>query len=96
MATLLELVRNAEECVTWRPDSTPMCTKGEFGATVKLLGTTRIYVLRGEYDDPGAEIVRRVDFIPDSFGGGRRYLAYIGGGLVGGAPTRYNDVDGWH
>lgn len=64
-------------------DSTP---DGHFGVTVKLLGVTTAYLLRGELGAEDATIVERTEY-PEP-GSGRTPNRYVGGGLKGGAWSR--------
>ncbi|WP_159600533.1 hypothetical protein [Agromyces humi] len=83
-STLADIRKSSERPVrTFVDDTTP---DGHFGASAKIVGLATVYILKGELDDPAAQIVERTEY--HMVGAPRRY---IGRGLKGGQLTLQRD-----
>ena len=81
--TNLKDLWNSAESDLWTHDE-PALPADIFTATVKVLGITTIYILRGEQGDDLAEVIGRVELPLLTRGDEGPALGYRGAGLKGG------------
>lgn len=83
MATLADIKKAAESNVSvFVDDATPA---GHFGATVKILGITTVYLLEGTKDDDNAVIKGRMELPSIADAHKKRAVDFVvGSGLKGG------------
>jgi len=82
MTNLKDLWNNAESDL-WTHDE-PALPADIFTATVKVLGITTIYILRGEQGNDLAEVIGRIELPLLTRGEEGPVLGYRGNGLKGG------------
>lgn len=82
MTKLKDLWSNAESDL-WTHNE-PNLPEDIFSATVKVLGITTIYILRGEESNDEAEVIGRIELPQLTRGDEGPALGYRGNGLKGG------------
>jgi len=81
--TKLKNLWNSAESELWTHDE-PKLPEDVFSATLKVLGITTIYILRGEQGDMEAEVIGRIELPEMTRGSEGPALGYRGNGLKGG------------